>query len=185
MVNRYMKESHDNLNLFSSNDCKYLRFSHTSEINIFLSFHSIMWDKKHLWYLAAMEAEIKTQKEVNKSWVVCWNRKQDKSTRRKNSPLFYCWYACLICVTCKTVIFYCLMKVNFVANNWDMAFQITIAINMGDYMHEELNGLTSQAYHFNTRVSLNPHKDQDILSGKCNSELSKHWFAKLWCIPAA
>jgi hypothetical protein len=49
-----------------------------------------------------------------------------------------------------------------------MAFQITIAINMGDYMHEELNGLTSQAYHFN------PHKDQDTLSGKCNSELSKH-----------
>jgi hypothetical protein len=57
------------------------------------------------------------------------------------------------------------MKANFVANNWDTAFQITIAINMGDYMHEELNGLTSQAYHFNTRVSLNPHKDQDILSG--------------------
>jgi hypothetical protein len=53
------------------------------------------------------------------------------------------------------------MKVNFVANNWDMALQITIAINMGDYMHEELNGLTSQAYHFNTRVSLSPHKDQD------------------------
>jgi hypothetical protein len=46
---------------------------------MFLSFHSIVWDKQH-WYFTALEAEIKTQKEVNKSWVVCWNRKQDKST---------------------------------------------------------------------------------------------------------
>jgi hypothetical protein len=30
------------------------------------------------------------------------------------------------------------MKVNFVANNWDMSFQNTIAINMVDYMHEEI-----------------------------------------------